>query len=220
MSFLESRVSFSLNFASHCNVMRHNSSILSHLKLYMLWKKGAHQSANFHRFPSADMKTNQFAYFIFKAACQFSFRSCINFQCYDIIPVKFSGCNIICFGQKQSIKAQLSRFLSALMKFTQFCYDIFDTIKSDYIKNLHRCSVSWKIIPPFCSLNAVYFGQKKLIEEIFSDFWAVGLKFTKFLMPYFKPSQREKRPNTEFFLVFIFFVFGLNTKIYCVNRRI
>ena len=133
MSFLESRVSFSSNFASRFSVMRNNSSILFHLKLYMLWKKRAHQSANFHR--------------------------------------------------------------------------------------LHS-SVSWKITPPSCSLNAVYFAQKKLIAEIFSDFWVIGLKFTKFLMSYFKPPLREKRPNTEFFLVCIVFVFGLNTKIYCVNCSI
>ena len=48
MSFLEPRVSFSSNFASLFSVMRHNSSVLFHLKLYMLWTKGAHQSANFY----------------------------------------------------------------------------------------------------------------------------------------------------------------------------
>ena len=47
MSFLEPRASFSSNFASLFSVMRHNSSVLFHLKLYMLWTKGADQSANF-----------------------------------------------------------------------------------------------------------------------------------------------------------------------------
>ena len=47
MSFLESRVSFSSNFASLFSVMRHNSSVLFHLDLYMFWKKEAHESANF-----------------------------------------------------------------------------------------------------------------------------------------------------------------------------
>ena len=50
MSFLEPRVSFSSNFASLFSVMRHNSSVLFHLNLYMLWTKGAHQSANFQTF--------------------------------------------------------------------------------------------------------------------------------------------------------------------------
>ena len=48
MSYLKSQVSFSLNFASIFNVMRDNSSVLSWLKLYMIFTKGAHQSAKFH----------------------------------------------------------------------------------------------------------------------------------------------------------------------------
>ena len=39
MSLLEPRVSFSSNFTSLFSVMRHNSSVLFHLKLNMLWKK-------------------------------------------------------------------------------------------------------------------------------------------------------------------------------------
>ena len=50
MSFLEKRVSFSSNFASLLSVMRHNSGILSNLKLYMPCTKGAHKSANFQTF--------------------------------------------------------------------------------------------------------------------------------------------------------------------------
>ena len=47
MSYLKPQVSFSLNFASLFNVMRDNSSVLSWLKLYMIFTKGAHQSAKF-----------------------------------------------------------------------------------------------------------------------------------------------------------------------------
>ena len=50
MSFLEPRVNFSSNFASLFIVTRHNSSVLFHLNLYMLWIKGAHQSVNFQTF--------------------------------------------------------------------------------------------------------------------------------------------------------------------------
>ena len=39
MSFLEPRVSFSSNFASRFSVVRHNSSLLFYVKLYMLWIK-------------------------------------------------------------------------------------------------------------------------------------------------------------------------------------
>ena len=47
MSFLEPRVSFSSNFASLFSVMGHNSSVLFHLKICMLWTNGSNQSANF-----------------------------------------------------------------------------------------------------------------------------------------------------------------------------
>ena len=50
MPFLEQRISFSSNLASVFSVMRLNSSVLFHLKLYMLWTKGAHQTANFQTF--------------------------------------------------------------------------------------------------------------------------------------------------------------------------
>ena len=50
MSFLEPRASFSSNSASHFSVMRHNSSVLFHLNLCMLWTKGSDQSANFQTF--------------------------------------------------------------------------------------------------------------------------------------------------------------------------
>ena len=48
--YLELRVSFSSNFASLFRVMRHNSSVLFHLKIYMIWTEIAHQSAKFQIF--------------------------------------------------------------------------------------------------------------------------------------------------------------------------
>ena len=50
MSFFEPRVSFSSNFESLFSVMRHNSSLVFYLNLYMLSTKGAYQSANFQTF--------------------------------------------------------------------------------------------------------------------------------------------------------------------------
>ena len=43
---------FIKNFASLFSDMRHNSPVLSHLSLYMLWANGAQQSANFLHHPS------------------------------------------------------------------------------------------------------------------------------------------------------------------------
>ena len=51
MSFLEPRVSFSSKFASLFSIMRHNSSVVFNLKLYiMLWTKWTYDSANFQTF--------------------------------------------------------------------------------------------------------------------------------------------------------------------------
>ena len=50
MSFLEPRVGCSSNFVSLFSVMRDDSSVLFPLKLYIVWTKGAHQSANFQTF--------------------------------------------------------------------------------------------------------------------------------------------------------------------------
>ena len=50
MSFLEPRVCFSSNLASLFSVMRHTSSFLLLLNLYILWTNRALQSANFQTF--------------------------------------------------------------------------------------------------------------------------------------------------------------------------
>ena len=57
MSFLKSRA-FSSNFASLSSVMRDNSSVLFHLKLYKPWTKGTHQ-VEFFRLSTAPIKINQ-----------------------------------------------------------------------------------------------------------------------------------------------------------------
>ena len=50
MSFLESRASFTSNFASLISAMRDNFFLLFHLKLYMFSPKETHQSANYQDF--------------------------------------------------------------------------------------------------------------------------------------------------------------------------
>ena len=54
MSFLEPRISFSLNFALLFSDGRHDSYVDFHLNLYMLWTKDTHQSANFQTFGKSD----------------------------------------------------------------------------------------------------------------------------------------------------------------------
>ena len=71
MSILELRTSFSSNFASLFSVMRHNSSVLFHLKLYMLWTKGARQSANFQDIWLCAWKLTKFLMSFFKPRVNF-----------------------------------------------------------------------------------------------------------------------------------------------------
>ena len=58
----EKRVSFPSNFTSLFIVMRHNSFVLSHLNLYMLWTKVAHQSANFQTFDCSHQNSKSFCH--------------------------------------------------------------------------------------------------------------------------------------------------------------
>ena len=61
MSSLEPRVSFSSNFASLFSVMRDSSSVLFHLKVYMLWTKGAHQNRIFQTFECSNESSPNFS---------------------------------------------------------------------------------------------------------------------------------------------------------------
>ena len=93
MSFLKPRASFSSNFASLSTLMRGDSSVLFHLKLYMLSTKGTHQVPIFGQLLA--LKLTKFLV-IFQATSQFSLQ--------------------LRFGQKEPMKVQIFKFLNALMK--------------------------------------------------------------------------------------------------------
>ena len=69
MSFLKPRACFSSNFASFSTLMRDNSSVHFHLKLYMLSTKGTHQVQIFSQLLA--LKSTKFLV-IFQATSQFS----------------------------------------------------------------------------------------------------------------------------------------------------
>ena len=119
MSFLKPRASFSSNFVSLSTVMRDNSSVLFHLKLYMLSTKGTHQVQIFSELLA--LKLTIFLV-IFQVTSQFSLK--------------------LCFGQKEPIKVQIFKFLSALMKVHPILHASFETTRSRFIQILHHCSVS------------------------------------------------------------------------------
>ena len=58
VSFFESKIQFFSNFAALSSVMKDNSSVLFHLKLYRVLTKGTHQKQNF-RLSTARIKINQ-----------------------------------------------------------------------------------------------------------------------------------------------------------------
>ena len=93
---------------------------------------------------------------------------------WNIIPLNFSSCNIICFSQKGSINVQFVRRFSALMKFHPILHAIFGTTRSEFIQILQQWSVLCKINSlHFFGSNLIYSGQKEPVE-------------LKFLMSYFK----------------------------------
>ena len=57
LSFLKQQIAFSSNFASPFSVMRHNFSVLSYLKFYILSTKGAYQSINLVKFEVSSRKS-------------------------------------------------------------------------------------------------------------------------------------------------------------------
>ena len=150
-------VSFSSKFKSLFSVMRHNSSVLFHLKLYLLWTKRSPSKWKFWDFELLTWKLNKYLL--------------ITLQCHDII------CWNICFGKKSFF-----RVLSALSHqflipqghgLFKFCITV-------------QCHERY-ITPLYFFSNLIYFEQKEPVKGKYSDFWVVGWKFTKFLMPYLKP---------------------------------
>ena len=106
MSFLKPGASFSSNFVSLSTVMRDNSSVLFHLKLYMLLTKGTHQVQIFNQLVA--LKLTKFLV-IFQAMSQFSLK--------------------LCFGQKDPIKVQIFKLLRALMKVHPIPHASFETTR-------------------------------------------------------------------------------------------
>ena len=148
MSLFKPRASFSSNFASLSTVMRDNSSVRFHVKLYMLSTKGTNQVQIFsHLFA---LKLTKFLV-IFQATIQFSIK--------------------LRFGQKEPIKVQIFKFLSALMNVHPIPHASFETTRSRFIQILYHCSVSCLLCIFY--LKPLYLGQKEPIELKFSDFLVV-----------------------------------------------
>ena len=111
----------------------------------MLSTKGTHQVQIFSQLLA--LKLTKFLV-IFQAMSQFSLK--------------------LCFGQKELIKVQVFKFLSALIKVHPIPQASFETTRSRLTQILHQCSVS--CFPCIFYLKPLYFGQNEPIKVKFSDF--------------------------------------------------
>ena len=145
MSFLKPRASFPSNFTSLSTLMRDNSSVLFHLKLYMLSTKGTHQVQIFSQLLA--LKLTKFLV-IFQATSQFSLQ--------------------LRFGQKKPIKVQLFKFLSVLMKVHPIPHASFETTRSRFTQILHHCSLY------FLSQTLILWTKRAHRSEIFRLFEWLG----------------------------------------------
>ena len=145
--------------------MRHNSSAIFHLKPFMLGTKVAHQSANFQTFGCSQTKF----------LCYFTSHESVLLYIlrypsvsWHVNPLKFSSWNVTCFGQKEPIKVQSFRLLSALMNSpTSSCH--FKNWKVRVHSNFGSLfSVRYKndrlLFCTFLSRYFVSFGQKEPIK--------------------------------------------------------
>ena len=129
--------------------MRDNSSVIFRLNFYILWAKGANQSANFKTFDCSH-KNWPNSLILHHPSVP-----------WHIIPQKFSSWNIICYGQKEPINVQFFRLLRVLMKDHSIPHAIFEATRSGFIQILHHCSVSWKITPQYFLAQTLYTLDKK-----------------------------------------------------------
>ena len=81
MPFMKAQVIFSSKFAPIFSIIEPNPSVIFHLKNYILWSKGAHESSSFETL-ECWVKIPQTSHIIFASASQFFLKFCIILQCY------------------------------------------------------------------------------------------------------------------------------------------
>ena len=84
--------------------------------------------------------------------------------------MKCSSCNIICFGQKEPIKVQFFRFLSALMNVHPIPHGIFETTRPGFIQILHH----FKLLCIFVAQTMYTLDKKSPSKGNFQTFEWLG----------------------------------------------
>ena len=134
----ETKSQFFFKLCITLHSLRDNSSVLFHLKLYMLSTKGTHQVQIFSQLLA--LKLTKFLV-IFQATSRFSLQ--------------------LRFGQKEPMKVQIFKFLSALMKVHPIPHASFETTRSRFTQILHLYSLY------FLSQTLILWTKRAHQSEIF-----------------------------------------------------
>ena len=152
VSTLKPQVSFFPNFASFFIFVTHNSSVNFQLIDFLHWINGSHQSPNCETFECcSESLPNSSCHF---PSNQSVFLEVLRYSPVSrkITPLYFFGSNIY-FGQKEPIKVQILRLLSAQFKVLQTSHVNIET-KNQVLSNFtlflifmtHNVSVDFRVL--------------------------------------------------------------------------
>ena len=152
VSTLKPQVSFFPNFASFFIFVKHNSSVNFQLIDFLHWINGSHQSPNCETFECcSESLPNSSCHF---PSNQSVFLEVLRYSPVSrkITPLYFFGSNIY-FGQKEPIKVQILRLLSARFKVLQTSHVNIET-KNQVLSNFtlflifmtHNVSVDFRVL--------------------------------------------------------------------------
>ena len=153
---------YKVNFASFCSFMTHNSSVLSWLKRNILSIKIAHQSADFQTFYCLRWNSPNPSCHVWNQLSVFRQTLYHSSVTWDITLLYFFIWKFTCFGQKEPIKVQISRFQLVAWNLIKFFMSI---LKRQVSLSLTFESPSQNPMT-FFSWN-ICFGQKEPIKVQF-----------------------------------------------------
>ena len=140
-------------------------------------------------FWSAQIKICQISYVNFETTSRFLSKFCIPLQFHErLFLCTFSAQTIHTLFKRSPLKWKFLRIFECLGQnlWNSLCQFLND--ESILHQIFYPSSLSWKITPLyFFSSNNIYFAYKESIKvKIFENFWVLGSKFVKFVMPILK----------------------------------
>ena len=110
--------------------MRHNSSVLFHLKLYMLYTKGAHQNGYFQAC-NCSHGPNSLYHFSYNQSIFFKY--CITLQCHDtLLLCNFLAQILYTLAKRSLLKCKFWNFQVLSQKFSKFLKSFFKAQVSSF----------------------------------------------------------------------------------------